>query len=498
MPRFSKSKLMTLRQCPKRLWLEMNAPALRQDSQTTQAAFNVGHRVGDIARQIYDPEGRGHLIDLTALGFEAAFTQTAAHLKTPAPLFEAGFSAKNTLAFADVMLPLGQTAGDGWRMVEVKSTGRLKTYHRDDAAIQAYVARAAGVDLRAIAVAHINTRWVYSGDGNYQGLLREHDLSEEAFSRENEVAEWVAEAERIAAQKNPPEIAPGLQCNSPYDCGFLAHCTAHQTPAEYPIHWLPRLSKTQKAIWDAAGVKDLRDMPADARLTSDQIKVKTHTLAQTVFFDVKGAIRDFAGVKLPAYFLDFETVQLPVPIWAGTRPYQQICFQFSLHRLSRSGKLEHTAFLDLSGQDPSRPFAEALLAACGRQGAVFVYNAGFEKTCIQKLAERFPDLAEGLLAINQRVFDLLPVARRRYYHPDQKGSWSIKAVLPAAIPTLRYDDLEGIQDGHMAMAAYAEAIETETPINRKETIREQLLKYCELDTYAMVRLWDFLSGRGVG
>ncbi len=198
--------------------------------------------------------------------------------------------------------------------------------------------------------------------------------------------------------------------------------------------------------------------------------------------------------KLPAYFMDFETIQFAVPIWKGTRPYQQIPFQFSVHRLARTGKLQQQAFLDLSGADPSRAFAQALIAACGERGPIFVYNAGFETARIRELAERFPRLAQPLLALNARVVDLLPIARDHYYHPSQQGSWSIKAVLPALCPDLRYDALEGIQHGGMAMDAFLKALSPQTSQARKREIEQQLLAYCALDTYAMVRMWAIFSG----
>jgi hypothetical protein len=170
-------------------------------------------------------------------------------------------------------------------------------------------------------------------------------------------------------------------------------------------------------------------------------------------------------------------------------------FQFSLHRLDASGQLEHTEFLDLSGNDPSESFAQSLIAACDGQGPVFVYNAGFEMARIRELAERFLSLSQPLLAINARIVDLLPVARKRYYHPSQQGSWSIKKVLPAVVPELRYDTLDGVQDGGMAMDAFLEGIHPDTPPERKAQIEQQLLAYCKLDTYAMVRLWQVFSGR---
>lgn len=490
----SKSKLLAFRQCPRRLWLEIHRPNLRDDSAATQASFNVGHQVGDIARQLYDPKGNGALIDPQADGFEVAFARTQALLQSAQPIFEAGFRAEGALALADVMLPVKKNGKKAWRMIEVKSSTSVKDYHRDDAAVQAFVARSSRVPLAGIALAHIDSDWTYPGAGDYAGLLRENDLTEEAFGRGEEVRGWIADAQGIVAKRKEPAVKTGKQCGDPYECGFLAYCQSLEPQAEQPIRWLPgRLSNRLQAHIDAHGLTELRDVPSEL-LNDKQQRVMAVTLSGQPYFDQKAAAQALAAHKLPAYFLDFETIQFAVPIWKGTRPYQQIPFQFSVHRLSRTGKLEQQAFLDLSGADPSKAFAEALIAACGDRGPIFVYNAGFETARIRELSERFPRLAKPLLALNGRVVDLLPVARDHYYHPSQQGSWSIKAVLPALCQDLRYGDLNGVQDGGMAMDAFLEALAPQTSKTRKAEIEQQLLAYCALDTYAMVRLWSVFSG----
>lgn len=492
----SKSKLLAFRQCPKRLWLEIHKPDLREDSFGTQASFAVGHQVGDVARQIYDPKGEGVLIDPFKDGFDFAFKRTQELLVNTQPIFEAGFQAEGALALADVMLPLSESANPDWRMVEVKSSTSVKDYHRDDLAIQSCIAKSAGVALKSISLAHINNQWVYPGGEDYRGLLVEEDLTEEAFSRENEVKDWIAQAKSISQAKSEPSIQMGDQCNHPYECGFKTYCSSQEPQAEYPVHWLPGAkSNALKALIAAQeGVLDLRNIP-DEIISDNQKRVKESTLSGKVYFDSEGAKKDLENHSLPAYFLDFETIQFAVPIWKGTSPYRFIPFQFSLHILAENGNLEHREFLDLSGQDPSLLFASPLIKDCGTKGPVFVYNAAFEKTRIKDLSVRFPQFSTRLLAINKRVVDLYPIAKSRYYHPSQKGSWSIKAVLPAVAPDLRYGDLEGVQDGGMAMEAFMEAISSQTDFARKEVIQEQLLQYCKLDTYAMVKLWQYFSGR---
>ena len=488
----SKSKLLAFRQCPKRLWLEIHSPQLREDSGATLANYATGHQVGDVAQQIYDPQLRGQLINPQVEGFDEAFARTQALLRSSQPIFEAGFRAEGALAFADVLLP----AGKGWRMVEVKSSTSMKDYHRDDAAVQAFVARACSVPLYSIALAHIDNQWIYPGGGDYQGLLVEVDLTDEAFARTDEVRGWIADAQAVVARKKAPRTATGAQCSDPYECGFLAHCQSQEPQAEHPVHWLPRRGSALKAHIEAHGTRELRDLPDDL-LNPTQQRVKAATLSGQAFFDQNAAAQALAGHKLPGFFLDFETIQFGVPIWQGTRPYQQMPFQFSVHRLGRTGRVAHQAFLDLTGGNPSLPFAQALLAACGERGPVFVYNSAFEQTRIRELAERHPRLAPALHAINDRIVDLLPVARQHYYHPSQQGSWSIKAVLPALCPDLRYDNLDGVQDGGAAQQAYLEAIAPATSAARKAELERQLLAYCRLDTWAMVRLWAAFTGNAV-
>lgn len=490
----SKSKLLAYRQCPKRLWLEVHRPQLRADSASTQASFAAGNQVGDIARRLFDPKGRGVLIDPEAEGLDAAFVRTRELLESAQPIFEAGFRAEGALALADVMLPVRRANKLAWRMVEVKSSTSVKDYHRDDVSIQAFVAQSSGVPLTGIALAHIDSNWIYPGNEDYNGLLVECDLTDEAFARGEEVRSWIADAQSILSKKTEPDVATGKHCTYPYECGFLAHCQSQEPQAEQPIHWLPgQPTKRLQAHIQQHGVTELRDVP-DALLNDKQRRVKAVTLSGRRYFNRSAAAQMLAAQSLPAHFLDFETIQFAVPIWKGTRPYQQIPFQFSVHRLSRTGTLQQKAFLDLSGADPSQAFAHALIEECGIRGPIFVYNAGFETGRIRELADRFPSMAQPLLALNERVVDLLPIAREHYYHPSQRGSWSIKAVVPALCPDLRYKDLEGVQDGTMAMAAFLEATSPQTGLARKKEIKRHLLAYCALDTYALVRLWAAFSG----
>jgi len=492
----SKSKLLASLQCAKRFWLEVHHPEMREDSAGATAAFVTGQSVGQIARRLYDPKRRGTIIDVGREGTTAAIARTRTLLAERKPIFEAGFEAKGGKAFADILMPVLRKGLPMWRMVEVKSSSDVKDYQRNDVAIQTYVARKAGLALSSVAIAHVDTSWVYPGGEMYDGLLVERDLTEEAFGRGAEVKEWIAEAEAIAAQRKEPALRTGPHCSDPFECSFLAYCESQEKQPKYPVWWLPRIqSKGLREFIETRQVRDMRRVP-DRLLNGRQLRVKEHTLGDKTYFDWKGAAAALSGQRLPACFLDFETINFAIPIWKGTRPYQQIPFQFSLHRLSRSGKLEHEAFLDLSGNDPSPALAEAVVAACGETGPVYAYNAKFEAGCLNGLAERCTKLRRPLLAIVDRLVDLLPIAQDHYYHPAQEGSWSIKSVLPTIAPDLDHALLEGVKDGGMAMEAYGEAIAPGTAVERREAIRRELLDYCRLDTYGLVRLWRHFAGRG--
>lgn len=501
MRQLSKSKLTAYRQCPKRLWLEVHSPGLREDSSATLASFADGHKVGDLAQSLYDPQGAGTTLNPQVDGWAHAFAKTRELLQGDAPIFEAAFQMPGALALADVLLPVVRDGRKAWRMVEVKSSTQVKDYHRDDIAIQASVAKQSGVDLQAVALAHVDSGWVYPGEGNYQGFLHEVDLTEEAFDRATEVQQWIADAQAIVREPSPPTVVVGRQCHEPFDCGFLQHCSKDLQQAEYPVQWLPDVRrKALRELIEANPSLSLAEVEDDM-LNDNQQRVKQCTLTRQTYWNplaARAALEAIGADALPAWFLDFETIAFVVPCWAGTRPYQQIPFQFSCHELTAAGRVVHHEFLDLSGDNPAPALARKLVESCGTTGPIFAYNASFEKTRIQEMANQFPDLQEALVALCPRIVDLLPIAKATYYHPSQQGSWSIKKVLPAVFPSdphLNYANLTGVQDGGGAVQAYIEAIAPETSDARRQEIDAQLRKYCGLDTWAMVRLWQVFSGR---
>jgi predicted RecB family nuclease len=286
-------------------------------------------------------------------------------------------------------------------------------------------------------------------------------------------------------------VKTGKQCTNPFTCAFCNYCGTGRTAEADPLAVLPHLHWKKREQFKLSGIERLADVPTD-QLTEIQQRVQSVHLSGQAYCDRVSAGKLLSQDPQPVYFLDFETVSFAVPIWKGTRPYQAIPFQYSLHKLDADGELDHEEFLDLSGVDPRRAMAEQLIEDCGSVGAVYVYNASVEAGIIEKLEELFPDLFYPLESIRQRIVDLLPIVKRCYYHPDQQGSWSLKAIIEP-MTGMSYSELEGVQVGTEAGTAYTECLDPATSLERREQLRRQMLEYCQLDTLATVRIWQFLN-----
>jgi hypothetical protein len=485
----SKSRLIAWRQCPRRLWLEVNRPDLRLDDTAIRQRFAVGHQVGALARDLL-PGGVliGAEDDLaTAL----ADTQQALDLLPDKPLFEPAFQHDGLLVRIDLLLP-EDTAGRHHHLVEVKSTASVKDYHLPDAATQAWVAGQAGLDLSRVSIAHLDTSFVYPGNGDYCGLFHWSDVTRRIAPLLEQVPDWATEA-RVVLAGGQPDIEPGDQCDTPFECPFQQHCCP--PAAEYPVTLLPdRRGKALARELVAEGFEDLRDVPAERIVDPLQQRILDATRTGQARLDPEVSAL-IGAVGWPRYYLDFETIAFAVPVWAGTRPYQALPFQWSCHIESAPGQLRHADFLDTTGEAPMRRFAEQLLAILGKTGAIFVYSP-YESRILGELAQAYPDLAQSIRAVMDRLFDLLPLTQAHYYHPAMKGSWSLKAVLPTVAPDLDYAALGEVRDGTAAQVAYVEAIDPQTSENRREALVKDLLDYCRLDTLALVRLAWFLEEGG--
>lgn len=484
----SKSRIIAWKQCPKRLWLQIHRRDLLEVSDDTEHRFQIGYEVGEVAQGFYPT---GILIeDEDDLSAALKSTKAAMEAYPDLPIFEATFQHDGVLVRADLLLP---TAA-GYRMAEVKSSASVKPYHIDDCAVQAWVVKQNNIPLASIELAHIDTSFVYQGDGNYHGIFRHENLDDVIYPLLKMVPAWIQEA-RSTLSGDEPNIEPGAQCDDPFECPFKAYCTQPiKEPGQpkYSLDVLYRMHTEAKEALRTKGFEDACQVPPEFLNETQQW---IQRVSQTGIPELSpNAGVALASLTYPRYYLDFETINLAVPRWANTRPYAtQVPFQWSCHIEESHHQLSHEMFLDVSGKDPRRLCAEKMIEVLGDDGPVFVYYQAFEKGRIAELAELYPDLAPALHAINLRVVDLLPIARANYYHPEMKGSWSIKAVLPTVASDLRYDLLI-VGNGGDAQAAYREILHTNTSDARKQELTRGLREYCKLDTLAMVRLAWFFQG----
>jgi hypothetical protein len=265
---------------------------------------------------------------------------------------------------------------------------------------------------------------------------------------------------------------------------------AGQETPDYPVDVLPRGGKTVAALL-AEGYRDLRDVPAK-RLTDEMHRrVYDATYSGLAFFDLT-ATAELRRLPYPFAYLDFETISFSVPEIIGTRPYEQLPFQWSVHVESAPGDVRHGEYLAIESFGDFEALASALIAALPADGPIFAYNASFEAGVLVRLAELVPAQAVALRAIAERLVDLLRVARAAYYHRDMRGSWSIKSVIPTIDPELGYERLDEVQEGDGAQRAFLALRSGTLTEEREKALRAALLKYCRHDTWVMVVLRRFL------
>ena len=423
-------------------------------------------------------------------GLAAAAKETARLMATshPGPLFEATFEYDGVLVRVDILERKGRK---GWQAYEVKSATSVKEYHLGDLATQAWVMREAGVKLAGAAIRHIDTGFVLEYPGYYDGIFADSECLNHVETVIAARPETVRQVRQVLAGPEP-KTAPDEHCTKPFTCEFVDWCTkgAPKGP-EWPVTILPNGGGRK---WQRQGVENLLDLE-EGQLGGKHARILAATRDDVPYHDAKGARAAMADCGWPRAWLDFETINPAIPRWVGTRPYQQVPFQFSLHVQARNGRIAHHEFLDTSGNDPRLACAKALIAAIPPDATIVAYNASFETRVLNELADACPRYARRLRAMARRTVDLLPVAREHWYHRDQLGSWSIKAVLP----TMGYEGYEGLQvkDGGAAQAAWLEASDPDTDPQRRWALEEAMRAYCKRDTEAMIAVARVLVGKGV-
>ena len=485
----SKSKYCDAVQCPKMLWMKQNKPEEFDESVMNQVVLDNGSEVGDSAMGLF-----GEYVEVpfdSDLGKMIKKTEELLEAGTSI-ICEASFAYEGLFCSVDILKNLG---GNKFELYEVKSSAKMKDIYHHDAAFQYYVLTKLGYEVTKVCLVHLNNKYVRHGDLDIQELFTINDITDDARSRCSEVERNLKYFADFLDAADEPELPLGEYCFSPYDCGFFKHCSKGlPTPNVFDVSGM-HLDKKLQCYNE--GCVSFEELLRNKTVNGNQKLQMRYEVSDLPPLVNKEKIAEFMKqLYYPIYFLDFESFQPPIPLYENSRAYEQIVFQYSLHYIEQDGgELYHKEFLAEPGEDPRRKLAEQLCIDIPKNVCVTAYNMTFEKGRIKELAQLYPDLSEHLMNIHDHIVDLIiPFRRKDYYCKDMQGSYSVKYVLPALFPddpSLNYKNLEDIHNGSDASAAFS-AMQNMPP-DELQRCRNNLLKYCGLDTYAMVKIWEKLK-----
>jgi len=480
----SKSLILKGLQCQKALWLSKHPPEFKFPPQPDlEAKFRAGTEVGILAQQLFPG---GIEVPYAGLSFPAQLARTRQLIDSGADIiYEASFSFSAIFVKVDILV----RDADGWQIHEVKMGTSVKEVNLDDVAVQHYVLNGCGLTITKSFLVHINNSYVRQEEIEVDKLFSSEDISLKVAARQQSLPEIVTELRETMRTENEPAIDIGPHCKNPYECDFIPYCWQHiPNNSIFDL----RGNGINKFEYYQQGIIRFENLPID-ELNKGQRQQVEATLKQQDATDAEKIQAFLDTLWYPLCHLDFESFNTPIPKFSGTRPYQQVPFQFSIHlQLQAGAEPQHFEYLASPEVDPRRELIEQLLALIPADACILTYNQAFEKGVLRTLADRFPDLAEEIEMRVANVRDLMvPFRRRDVYRWQMCGSYSIKEVLPALVPELSYAGLE-IADGMAAMQAYHDMCALDDP-EELHKLRQKMLDYCRLDTLAMVRILAVLQ-----
>lgn len=479
----TKSRYIKSLDCSTLLWKSVFEP-LPYDAPEAGSIEAIGTDIGVFAHQLFPG---GTLIDEEPWQHQEAVERTQELLrdKSVPAIYEAAFEYENIRVRVDVLERLPRNR---WGLREVKSSTKVKDHYYDDVALQLFVLKGIGLNVSSAELIHVNNQYIRQGKIDWSAYFHREELIHDLPCLD-EVEGLALEAQRILRKTKCPDPVIGTSCKS---CDYWDSCCAH-LPTDW-VGFLPDISKGTK--FDELcklGIESVTDIPETFALTANQDKVRQVVLTGKPYVspDLPKALKQFSR---SAYYLDFETTMPAIPLYDGTKPYEILQFQWSLHHVNRSGKVKHWEFLadDQAGVDPSRAFAESLIDALSDNEQKIIVYSSYEKTQLTALCKKYPDLAEDLKTIIARLEDLLFVTRGYTYFPGYCYSYSIKTVGPTLAPQVSYKDLDLISEGQGAATAFQMLAAGEFDGDERQNIRNALLAYCKLDTLAMVEVHQAL------
>ncbi len=489
----AKASLIEGLRCPKALWLTANRPDLAAAPTADERdAREQGREVHRLARSRW-PGG----VTVLASDPERALAETEARLAEGAPvLFEAAFRAGGVCVRTDVLLRSPGPDGDplAVEIVEVKGTIQPKEEHLLDLAAQRHAVEASGLRVTRASLLLLDPTYERSGALDLARLFLLHDVTGETAPAEHRIGEHAAALGHVFSLPEPPEVEIGPRCRNPRRCAYVAHCwTSVPTWSIYDLWGVPEATLATlraRGILTPDRVPDDVDLPPKARAIVEIAKDGRERVdAPTVraFLDT---------IRWPLHVLDFETIGPAIPPLDGTRPFDTIPFQWSLHVQERPGApAEHVGHLAAGDGDFRREVADRLLAAVRPEGSILCWTP-YEGRCLARLAAWSDDATAARLAgVAERLVDLATPFRERWVRlPGARGSYSLKQVLPVLAPDLSWSDL-AVRDGLSAARSFLRLLDPATSDAERASLRDDLERYCGRDTEAALRVLEALRAR---
>lgn len=489
----SKSLYIRGLQCSKSLWLKKyKSNVLTPLDEQAKAVFEVGDKVGALACQLF-PEGKKIPFEGTTFDEKMALTQQYIDegIKN---IYEATFKYDDVLVMVDILhinddgsVEIYEVKSSTWN--SEKTLNKIKKYI-DDASIQHYVVSGCGFEIKKTSIVLLNGDYVRGEELEIEQLFSIVDVMDEVVGLQDDIPTYLSHFQKVLNNKEvEPDIDIGWHCKNPYECDAYEYCwkTQREIP-EYSVFDIFPLTKNSKALQlYHQGIVEVNDIPDDFELTEKQALAVNAWKYQRMHIDTDEIKNFLDSLTYPIYHLDFETYQNAIPEFSRQSPYQQICFQYSLHIEPEVGKVEHREFLGKEGTDPRVELIEKMISDIEHNSTILVYNDSFEKPRIREMAQDFPKYANELMKIHDNILDLaIPFKNKAYYDYQLKGKHSIKLVMPLLVPHMAqaYNELKLVQNGGDAMNTFPKLVDMDEQTKGK--YREALLKYCELDTLAMM------------
>lgn len=482
----SKSTLIRSIQCQKSLYLYKNFYHQRdKPDAATQQRFNRGHKVGLLARDLF-PGGKD-MSPPNPYSYDQSVKATEALVRQQFPvIYEAAFRFRGITVALDILV-----CKDGkWHAYEVKSSLKISNTYLQDCAIQYYVITNSGLPLESFSIIHINGEYSRKGEVDIHSLFRFSNVDAGIEQRIPFIENAIQEAVHTITHPVMPDIPIGPHCYKPYTCDYMGYCWEHVPKGS--IFDSAAFNLAEKFSLYQQGVILPTDVPNDPPLPSRQQKLLDAELQSQPYLEAEQVRGFLSQIKYPACYFDLEAAQHAIPPYEGTRPYQSIPFQYSVLWVDSGGSSpQRHDFLATPGQDGRRAFAEQFLQDSKGAASIVVFNALLEAGQLRALANLFPDLADDIQDRISRMVDMeIPFRELWYYHPVQRGAFSLKALLPALAPDLNYNNLE-VRDGFQAMAIYEQL--AEIPAGEQEQWSRALKDYCHMDTLGLLRVVEALG-----